>query len=71
MATALGDNMKEYSTKEMKAGEPEIVKEEVVKSKKATIENKRGRYYVKNHLNGEHLQVFLSEKEAKEYIEKL
>ena len=63
--------MKEYSTKEMKAGEPEIVKEEVVKSKKATIENKRGRYYVKNHLNGEHLQVFLSEKEAKEYIEKL
>ena len=44
MATALGDNMKEYSTKEMKAGEPEIVKEEVVESKKATIENKRGRY---------------------------
>ena len=71
MATALGDNMKEYSTKEMKAGEPELVKEEVVESKKATIENKRGRYYVKSHLNGEHLQVFLSEKEAKEYIEKL
>ena len=63
--------MKEYSTKEMKAGEPELVKEEVVESKKATIENKRGRYYVKSHLNGEHLQVFLSEKEAKEYIEKL
>ena len=73
--------MKEYTTKEMKAGEPEFVKEErtppmghgplgAKPESKAVLENKRGRYYVKD-FNGQRLAVFLSEKEAKDYINEL
>jgi len=37
---------------------------------KAVLEHKRGRYYVKD-FNGQRLAVFLSEKEAKDYINEL
>ena len=62
--------MKEYTTKEMKAGEPEIKVEATLTPDKALIEEKRGRYYVKD-LNGNRLGVFLTNKDAKEFVTKL
>ena len=66
--------MKEYSTKEMKAGfEPSVsdVKEATdVKTEKAIIEEKRGRYIVRD-LNGQLLGKFLSKKDADSFVKKL
>ena len=62
--------MKEYTTKEMKAGEPEVKVEVELTPDKGLVEEKRGRYYVKD-LNGKRLGVFLTQKEAKEYLTKL
>ena len=66
--------MKEYSTKEMKAGfEPSVsdVKEAAdVKIEKAIIEEKRGRYIVRD-LNGQLLGKFLSKKDADSFVKKL
>tara|TARA_R100001510_G_C7649582_1_gene207021 strand:- start:1853 stop:2041 length:189 start_codon:yes stop_codon:yes gene_type:complete len=62
--------MKEYTTKEMKPGEPEIKVEATLTPDKALIEEKRGRYYVKD-LNGKRLGVFLTNKDAKEFVTKL
>ena len=54
----------------MKAGEPEVKVEVQLTPDKGLVEEKRGRYYVKD-LNGKRLGVFLTEKEAKEYLTKL
>ena len=72
--------MKEYSTKEMKAGfEPSIsdfkeAKEVKVKVKtspdKALIEEKRGWYIVRG-LNGNRLGKFSTKKDADNFIKKL
>lgn len=66
--------MKEYSTKEMKAGfEPSLsdVKEATeVKTEKAIIEEKRGRYIVID-LEGNTLGKFSSKKDANSFIKKL
>jgi len=70
--------MKEYSTKEMKAGfEPSVsdfkeAKEVKVKTSpdKALIEEKRGRYIVRD-LNGQLLGKFLSKKDADSFVKKL
>ena len=59
--------MNEYTTKEMKAGQPEV---KVDQPKTWTIEVKRGRYTVKN-LEGITLGHFNSEKDAKEFTKEL
>ena len=66
--------MKEYSTKEMKAGfEPSLsdVREATeVKTEKALIEEKRGHYIVRD-LEGNRLGKFLSKKDADSFVKEL